>query len=187
MRADALFNRNKILEAAHELFSQQGLGIPLREIAEAAEVGIGTLYRHFPNRHALIEGVISYVSSSLQATCKKVIADWETNPEQQWHNLIEHVFTMRTAVIFSNAYTDPKLQDLIIELQDLTADTRKEVYKLFEEILVKARRDGITRPNLTVEEFQALCIICTRKPVIEVPILEREENLLIDFFIAGLR
>ncbi|MDO4928011.1 MAG: TetR/AcrR family transcriptional regulator [Corynebacterium sp.] len=187
MRADALFNHNKILEAAHELFSQQGPGIPLREIAETAHVGIGTLYRHFPNRQALIEGVITYVASSLGATCKKVIADWDTNPEQQWRIFIEHVFAMRTAVIFSNTYIDPKLQDLLAELRDLTTDTRKEIYELFEEILAKARRDGITRPNLTFEEFQALCVICTRKPAIEMPILQCEKNLLIDFFIAGLR
>src|SRR5262245_39397024 len=55
MRADATRNREKLLDAAIELFAQQGTGASLEAVAARAGVGIGTLYRHFPTRDALVE------------------------------------------------------------------------------------------------------------------------------------
>src|SRR5690349_7754934 len=56
-RTDAQQNRERILEAAKEAFSQFGASASLEEIAKEAEVGPGTLYRHFPTREALLEAV----------------------------------------------------------------------------------------------------------------------------------
>lgn len=56
-RADARRNYDRILAAAHEAFSESGTSASLEEIARRARVGIGTLYRNFPNRQALLEAV----------------------------------------------------------------------------------------------------------------------------------
>src|SRR3954464_5005563 len=56
-RADARRNHERLLIAAHEVFGKEGSESSLREIARRANVGIGTLYRHFPTRDALIEAV----------------------------------------------------------------------------------------------------------------------------------
>ena len=56
-RADAQRNREKVLNAARETFAERGPSTSLEEIARRAEVGIGTLYRHFPTRQALLEAV----------------------------------------------------------------------------------------------------------------------------------
>jgi AcrR family transcriptional regulator len=55
MRADARRNRERLLEAALEVFAEQGTDVSLDTVATRAGVGIGTLYRHFPNRDALVE------------------------------------------------------------------------------------------------------------------------------------
>ncbi|WP_329089187.1 TetR/AcrR family transcriptional regulator [Streptosporangium sp. NBC_01469] len=55
LRADARRNRDRLLEAAVRAFSHDGPDVTLDAIAKAAGVGIGTLYRHFPTREALIE------------------------------------------------------------------------------------------------------------------------------------
>lgn len=55
LRADAQANYDRILEVAAQLFAQEGADTSLKAIAAAAEVGIGTLYRRFPTREALIE------------------------------------------------------------------------------------------------------------------------------------
>jgi AcrR family transcriptional regulator len=55
LRADAQRNRDRLLEAAVRAFSENGPDAPLEGIAKAVEAGIGTLYRHFPTREALIE------------------------------------------------------------------------------------------------------------------------------------
>ena len=56
-RIDALRNRERILEVAKSAFTRQGANASLEEIAKQAGVGTGTLYRHFPTRDELIEGV----------------------------------------------------------------------------------------------------------------------------------
>ena len=56
-RADAERNRLRLLDAAKAAFAEKGSAASLDEIARAAGVGIGTLYRHFPTRDALIEAV----------------------------------------------------------------------------------------------------------------------------------
>lgn len=56
-RADAVRNRERVLEAAKVVFSAGGPEASLEAVARAADVGIGTLYRHFPTREALFEAV----------------------------------------------------------------------------------------------------------------------------------
>jgi AcrR family transcriptional regulator len=56
-RADALRNRDRLLEAAKASFAAAGAEVSLDEIARRAGVGIGTLYRHFPTREAIVEAV----------------------------------------------------------------------------------------------------------------------------------
>ena len=57
MRADARRNREQLLEVASDAFSEYGVDASLEDIARRAGVGIGTLYRHFPSRDALLEAV----------------------------------------------------------------------------------------------------------------------------------
>src|SRR5438045_5776219 len=57
LRADAVRNRERVLEAAKAVFSAGGPDASLEAVAKRAGVGIGTLYRHFPTREALFEAV----------------------------------------------------------------------------------------------------------------------------------
>lgn len=57
VRRDALVNRDKILRAAADAMAQQGLNVPLADIAKAAGVGVGTFYRGFPDRTALLHAL----------------------------------------------------------------------------------------------------------------------------------
>jgi len=58
MRADARRNLEQLLAAARDLIADKGAGVPLEEVAQRAGVGIGTLYRRFPDRTALLRGVV---------------------------------------------------------------------------------------------------------------------------------
>ncbi|GAA0435855.1 TetR family transcriptional regulator [Acrocarpospora corrugata] len=57
LRADARRNRDLIVAAAQKLFLEQGIDVPLEDVARRAGVGIGTLYRRFPDRDALLRAV----------------------------------------------------------------------------------------------------------------------------------
>jgi AcrR family transcriptional regulator len=59
MRADAVRNRTRILEAAEEVLASEGISVPIDVVAERAGVGVGTLYRHFPTKEALFEAIVT--------------------------------------------------------------------------------------------------------------------------------
>jgi AcrR family transcriptional regulator len=59
LRADARRNRERIIEAARDVFAKQGAGAQMDDIAAAAGVGVGTVYRHFPDKHALMDELVA--------------------------------------------------------------------------------------------------------------------------------
>lgn len=73
-RADAERNRRRLLDAAKAVFAAKGSAASLDEIAKAAGVGAGTLYRHFPTRDALIAAVYRNESEQLAAAADSLAA-----------------------------------------------------------------------------------------------------------------
>lgn len=65
MRADARRNRERVLAAAEEVFSELGLRAQIEEVARRAGVGVGTVCRHFPTKQALVEAVLEAMYASL--------------------------------------------------------------------------------------------------------------------------
>src|SRR5205814_6081417 len=78
-RADVRRNYDKVLVAAREAFAEGGESTALEEIARRADVGIGTLYRHFPNRQALLEALyVDEVEEVCRSAAELDAADpWE--------------------------------------------------------------------------------------------------------------
>lgn len=73
-RVDAQRNRVRLLDAAKNTFSERGATVSLEEIARAARVGIGTLYRHFPTRDALVEAVYRNETAHLIEAAERLAA-----------------------------------------------------------------------------------------------------------------
>ncbi|MBV8529113.1 MAG: TetR/AcrR family transcriptional regulator [Candidatus Dormibacteraeota bacterium] len=97
LRADAVRNRERLLAAAAAAFAERGAEVPLEDIARGAGVGIGTLYRHFPTRDALVEAVYTHEVDVLCERADELLA--ELPPDQalaQWMDLfVRHVHTKR--------------------------------------------------------------------------------------------
>ncbi|MER5185065.1 TetR/AcrR family transcriptional regulator [Streptomyces sp. NPDC002896] len=73
LRADARRNYERLLTEARTVFAEHGTGASLEDIARRAEVGIGTLYRHFPNRHALVSAVFEDALADLLARSRELL------------------------------------------------------------------------------------------------------------------
>jgi AcrR family transcriptional regulator len=96
MRADARRNYGKLVASARAVFTAEGTSAPLEEVAERAGVGIGTLYRHFPTRQALLEAVyIDEVEAMAQAAVDlSELPPWEAL--SQWlHQYVGFAATKR--------------------------------------------------------------------------------------------
>jgi AcrR family transcriptional regulator len=75
MRADARRNRDRLVAEARAAFAEYGADASLEDVARRAGVGIGTLYRHFPNRHALLSAVFADAVSDLLARSHALLDD----------------------------------------------------------------------------------------------------------------
>ena len=83
LRADAQRNRDNLLSAATEAFADDGEDVALEAIAERAGVGIGTLYRHFPSREALVAAAYRNEVDALCAAAADLLASLP--PDQALH------------------------------------------------------------------------------------------------------
>ena len=78
-------NRDKLLEVAVRALTEHGVDVPLEKIAAEAGVGVGTLYRHFPNRNALVEAVYRHEVERLCESPAGLLADHPTDVAlQEW-------------------------------------------------------------------------------------------------------
>ncbi len=77
MRADARANRGRLIQAAHAVFRERGLGAEMREIAEQAGVSVGTLYRNFPTRDDLVVAMVGELLGEMRenAEAASAVAD----------------------------------------------------------------------------------------------------------------
>lgn len=96
-RADSARNRQLLIDAAKAGFSEVGLNVSLEEIARRADVGIGTLYRHFPSREAVVEAVYRREVEQLAEAVPQLL---ETSPAgealHKWmHLFVDYIATKR--------------------------------------------------------------------------------------------
>ncbi|HWM18944.1 MAG TPA: helix-turn-helix domain-containing protein [Ilumatobacteraceae bacterium] len=96
LRSDAQRNRERLLEVAHAAFEEHGVDASLDDVARRAGVGIGTLYRHFPNRDALIESLIWADIERLVALAEELVADDVADGLERWLGaVVRHGITYR--------------------------------------------------------------------------------------------
>ncbi|MGX6448831.1 TetR/AcrR family transcriptional regulator [Patulibacter sp. S7RM1-6] len=82
LRRDAERNRRRILDAAASLFAEKGLGVGLDEIAHRAEVGVGTVYRRFPDKDDLIDALFERKVDQVVTIAEEALAE-----EDAWRGL----------------------------------------------------------------------------------------------------
>jgi len=96
-RADSARNRHALIEAAKAAFEQTGLAVSLEEIARRAGLGIGTLYRHFPTREAVVEAVYRHEGEQLAESVPRLLESAPAGDAlHQWmHLFIDYIATKR--------------------------------------------------------------------------------------------
>jgi AcrR family transcriptional regulator len=96
-RADGARNRQLLIDAAKKGFADAGVNVSLEEIARRAGVGIGTLYRHFPSREAVVEAVYRHEVEQLAGAVPQLLES--STPEEalhKWmHLFVDYIATKR--------------------------------------------------------------------------------------------
>lgn len=178
MRADALKNRQRLIEVAVELILEVG-GDPSRDaVAQRAGVGIGTLYRHFPDQQSLLHAVVRHVLERSIEAGESLLdggADGVAALRRYMHVALDHGIGVVNIV-------HPLLEKR--EWADLGARAGAMLGTLVE----RAVREGRVRADLSERDIVFAMIRFARPLAVGLPLREEREiaHRQLDFYIDGL-
>jgi AcrR family transcriptional regulator len=178
-RADAERNRLHLLVTAKAAFAEKGSDVSLEEIAQSAEVGIGTLYRHFANRDALIEAVYRNETEQL-ARAAKQLSETHAPVEalREWMFLfIDYIATKHGMYAALNSLVDGT--------SDLYAKAGTQISEAIELLTSRAVANHDIR--LDMDPLDLLRAVAGVANVSAGPHWKIAATRLVDIMIAGLR
>lgn len=152
LRADAERNRAKILEAAAKVFASAGVDATLHDVAARAGVGVGTVYRRFPDKEALLGALFD---DTLHAVIG--VAEAATREPDSWSALVG----------FLRALTEMQSENRGLHevlngseyCQERVAEARTEFAPLVERLLARAQADGHVRADLEPSDITIVLLM----------------------------
>jgi len=178
-RTDAQRNRERILEVAKQAFSRSGVNASLDDIAKEAEVGPGTLYRHFPTRDALIEAVYRTEVEKLAAAERKFA---ETMPPiealRAWMLLFVDYIAAKQIIA-------PVLNTFVGGASKLYEGSRAQIQEAINALVKRAIKSGDIRKDL--DPFDLLRALVGVSNVASTPDWQQSARRLVDILITGSR
>ena len=148
-RSDATRNRQRIIIAARELFVSSGLDVSVRQIASRAEVGLGTLYRHFPTRDDLVDAVLEDAFEEYAALAERALA--EPDAWAGFTRLVEAVLELQSRnralkdVVETRAHGRQRAEAM-----------RKRTRPLLATLVGRAQQQGALRADFTPQDLPPL-------------------------------
>lgn len=184
LRADARRNRDQIIAAARELFVERGADVPMEEIARAAAVGVGTLYRRFPDRDELIRAVSMDSFHRLAEKAREVEAT-ETDAATALTKLLQLSMDLRVGVILG--MLSPRALAAIHDDLDI-GRLRTELMDALTRVIRRAQANGSLRSDVdTGDVVLALTSMVKPGPRHSGELREMVSQRLLTLMLDGLR
>ncbi|MEU6199568.1 TetR/AcrR family transcriptional regulator [Streptomyces sp. NPDC047061] len=149
LRRDAARNRERIVLAAREVFGRRGLGVTLDDVAKHAGVGVGTMYRRFPTKEALVRAVFEQDLAMRQESAEHALA----HPDP-WQGLVDFLMTM-TADLAENR----GLHEVIVlgsHSSEPFETARGGLLPYLEALIRRAQDSGQLRPEVTASDIPVI-------------------------------
>lgn len=176
-RADAVRSRERILEVAR---THDARSLRLNDIARDAGVGIGTVYRHFPDVRALIEALSADSLTRLNQAAERAVV--EPDPEAALRRFLSEALALQLedagleAVLTDLARTDP-------DIHSECAVARLSVFEGYASVLARAQRAGVIRSDVSAPQLQRL--VCGIEHAVRLG-SPADRDVLLDILLAGL-
>jgi AcrR family transcriptional regulator len=145
LRADARRNHAAVLEAARKLFSERGLDAQMPDIANAAKVGVGTVYRHFPTKDDLVAALVAQRFERLAQKAREGL-----EADSAWDGICD--FIRFSAQIQADDRGLCEVMGSRPELMDAAANA-VGLPELCERMVKRAQRSGELRRDLAWEDI----------------------------------
>ncbi|MFL9873043.1 TetR/AcrR family transcriptional regulator [Paraburkholderia megapolitana] len=178
-RADALRNRERILEEAKKAFTREGDDISLEDVARQAGVGPGTLYRHFPTRDALLESVYRAEVTKL-AEEQQRLSDSLPALEalRSWMRLfVDYIATKKIIA--------PALNSIVGGPAEVYKASGAQITEAIQSLVARAVASGDIRPDL--EPLDLLRALVGVSNVASAPDWQESAKRLVDILLLGSR
>jgi AcrR family transcriptional regulator len=146
LRADARRNRERVLVAAQVVFGEHGREAQMDDVARRAGVGVGTVYRHFPTKEALLEALAVDRFERILAVGKAALE--RTDP---WEAFVEALWSGAELTASDRSFTE-----IVGEIQGpmpLPAELLKDMNDTFGELMQRAQASGMLRPDLVIDDI----------------------------------
>lgn len=184
LRADARRNRDQIIAAAKEMFAESGFEVPMEDLARRAGVGVGTLYRRFPDRDALIRAVA-------QANFEQVLAFAEAAELEQptaWLALVllfsksrDLRLSVQLALLYPHIWAMLKEDPEVKRLQRALID-------VLDRLVHAAQEDGELRDDVGTGDVAVLVsLLLRRMPMPMTHMADTVTDRVLALMIDGLR
>jgi len=176
-RADARRNQERLIAAAREVFADAGVGAAMEAIARKAGVGVGTLYRNFPQRIDLVEAVYSNDVTELSEAAKTAVATLEPWPAVVafFEAFVRYARTKQTLL--------GELQQAFEKNPALRSHSRELINGAFDLVIDRGKDAGVIRADVDGSDVtQLVSPVCTN-PTIPTEQVERLVAMILD----GLR
>ena len=181
LRADARRNRARVLEAARECFAADGINAQIDDIAAAAKVGVGTVYRHFETKEALIGGLAAEHFRGEAEVAREALEI--EDPWEAFTTLIRNgaeVMAHNRALAQVSAERPEVMRDAAIN-----ADVEYGFFGLLETLIVRAKDAGALRQDFELEDIPA--IMCSLGSLQVSANAYANSHRLLEIVIDGLR
>jgi AcrR family transcriptional regulator len=151
LRADARRNRERVMEVARAAFAECGSDLSMEELARRAGVGVGTVYRHFPNKDALLDALVTaQVSMLVERTRAALERDdaWEAFRELVRQGADLQAEDLAFCEVAMARKRDSESSDVVAVREELQAET--------EKLLERAKAEGRLRPDFTIDDVPVM-------------------------------
>ncbi len=153
LRADAARNRARVLEVAYQTFAEEGLAVPIDEIARRAGVGAGTVYRHFPTKEDLYRAVIEDRIRGIIDEGRKLLTDGEP---------ADALFNFLRSMVLNWGAADRGLTEAMagvgIDVENAMPEAEAEFYAMLGDQLQAAREAGVVRRDVSARDVKVILV-----------------------------
>ena len=143
LRSDARRNRERLVASARELFAQRGVDVPVEEITQHAELGMGTLYRHFPTKDDLVAAVLEDAFAEIVRLAEEAAA-----AEHAWGGL-ERFLREALELHVQNR----GVKDLLAAQEHGHDAARARIRRLLCSVVQRAQDEGTLRRDFAFEDL----------------------------------
>jgi AcrR family transcriptional regulator len=179
LRADAARNRQRLIDAAAEVFAARGLDATLDDIARQAGVNVATAYRHFANKHELAREFIQQWIDRIAASAEEAAA----NPDP-WAGLAQFLEQSLELMTANRA-----LDDVLTRAHDSEqfAQLLRRTTEPLGRLLARGQDAGVVRPDIAATDFPAILEMLSTLTGLGLPEVPNLPHRYIGLILAGLR